>query len=206
VKNAPRHDDRPLPPGGGLKIGAGVRIVDLAENSQVAKTVSGGGSPRPGKVGTAARFEKRPAPSAANVNQRPALLVLSARRNSTATRRAANRCFSPAGGKPVSRDLWQTTGQVTSSTRRAWAVPFVAYGRDVPRRRTERRNGRSPRSEFFTDADAAETSRKENVLADDEILTHVMLPAPGNVRSGHLRRCATRSRTTWPLRVSPPSC
>ena len=26
---------------------------------------------------------------------------------------------------------------------------------------------------------------KENVLADEELLTHVILPAPGNVKSGH---------------------
>ena len=40
--------------------------------------------------------------------------------------------------------------------------------------------------------------QKENVLADDELLTHVILPPPGNVRSGHYE---VRYKTShdWPL-------
>jgi len=40
--------------------------------------------------------------------------------------------------------------------------------------------------------------KKENVLADDEILTHVMLPAPGNVKSGHYEVRYKESHD-WPL-------
>ena len=40
--------------------------------------------------------------------------------------------------------------------------------------------------------------RKENVLADDEILTHVMLPAPGNVKHGHYEVRYKESHD-WPL-------
>ena len=39
---------------------------------------------------------------------------------------------------------------------------------------------------------------KENVLADDELLTHVILPAPGNVKTGHYEVRYKQSRD-WPL-------
>jgi xanthine dehydrogenase YagS FAD-binding subunit len=39
---------------------------------------------------------------------------------------------------------------------------------------------------------------KENVLADDELLTHVMLPSPGNVKSGHYE-VRYKASHDWPL-------
>jgi xanthine dehydrogenase YagS FAD-binding subunit len=39
---------------------------------------------------------------------------------------------------------------------------------------------------------------KENVLADDELLTHVILPAPGTVKHGHYEVRYKQSRD-WPL-------
>jgi xanthine dehydrogenase YagS FAD-binding subunit len=39
---------------------------------------------------------------------------------------------------------------------------------------------------------------KENVLEDDELLTHVMLPAPGNVTSGHYEVRYKQSHD-WPI-------
>jgi xanthine dehydrogenase YagS FAD-binding subunit len=39
---------------------------------------------------------------------------------------------------------------------------------------------------------------KENVLADDELLTHVILPAPGNVKSGFYEVRFKESHD-WPL-------
>ena len=43
--------------------------------------------------------------------------------------------------------------------------------------------------------------RKENVLADDEILTHVILPPPGNVKTGHYEVRYKQSHD-WPLAFS----
>jgi xanthine dehydrogenase YagS FAD-binding subunit len=40
--------------------------------------------------------------------------------------------------------------------------------------------------------------QKENVLADDELLTHVILPAPGNVKSGFYEIRYKESHD-WPL-------
>jgi xanthine dehydrogenase YagS FAD-binding subunit len=39
---------------------------------------------------------------------------------------------------------------------------------------------------------------KENVLADDELLTHVILPAPGAVRTGHYE-VRYKASHDWPL-------
>ena len=39
---------------------------------------------------------------------------------------------------------------------------------------------------------------KENVLEDDEILTHVILPAPGNVKTGHYE-VRYKASHDWPL-------
>ena len=39
---------------------------------------------------------------------------------------------------------------------------------------------------------------KENVLGDDELLTHVILPAPGNVKSGHYE-VRYKASHDWPL-------
>src|SRR4030095_13076024 len=52
-------------------------------------------------------------------------------------------------------------------------------------------------SEFFT-LPTLQNVLKENVLADDELLTHVILPAPGNVKHGHYEVRYKQSRD-WPL-------
>jgi len=39
---------------------------------------------------------------------------------------------------------------------------------------------------------------KENVLEDDEILTHVLLPAPGNIKTGHYE-VRYKASHDWPL-------
>ena len=65
------------------------------------------------------------------------------------------------------------------------AVPFVAYGAKF---RVVGPTGEREVSaaEFFT-LPTLQNVLKENVLADDELLTHVILPAPGNVKTRALR-------------------
>jgi xanthine dehydrogenase YagS FAD-binding subunit len=75
-------------------------------------------------------------------------------------------------------------------------VPFVAYGATF---RLVGPNGERmvPAAEYFT----MPTNRNvltENVLAEDELLTHVVLPAPGNVKSGHYEVRYKQSHD-WPL-------
>ena len=52
-------------------------------------------------------------------------------------------------------------------------------------------------AEYFT-MPTLQNVQKENVLADDELLTHVILPAPGNVRHGHYE-VRYKASHDWPL-------
>src|SRR5262249_12105180 len=76
------------------------------------------------------------------------------------------------------------------------AVPFVAYG---ARFRVVGPNGEReiPAADFFT-MPTLQNVLKENVLGDEDILTHVILPAPGNVKSGHYEVRYKQSHD-WPL-------
>ena len=65
------------------------------------------------------------------------------------------------------------------------AVPFVAYGATFRVARSERRARWSPAADYFTHADAAERAARKTCSRTNELLTHVILPAPGNVKSGH---------------------
>jgi xanthine dehydrogenase YagS FAD-binding subunit len=54
-----------------------------------------------------------------------------------------------------------------------------------------------PASEYFT-MPTLQNVRTENVLAPNELLTHVILPAPGSIKSGHYE---VRYKTShdWPI-------
>jgi xanthine dehydrogenase YagS FAD-binding subunit len=54
-----------------------------------------------------------------------------------------------------------------------------------------------PAADYFT-LPTMQTVQKENVLGDDELLTHVILPAPGAVKSGHYEVRFKESRD-WPM-------
>ncbi len=76
------------------------------------------------------------------------------------------------------------------------AVPMVAYGATF---RLAGPNGERlvPASDYFT-MPTLQNVRTENVLAPNELLTHVILPAPGNLKTGHYE---VRYKTShdWPI-------
>jgi len=76
------------------------------------------------------------------------------------------------------------------------AVPFVAYGAKF---RVVGPSGEREvaAADYFT-LPTLRNVEKENVLADDELMTHVMLPAPGNVKTGHYEVRYKQSHD-WPL-------
>jgi xanthine dehydrogenase YagS FAD-binding subunit len=76
------------------------------------------------------------------------------------------------------------------------AVPFVAYG---ARFRVVGPLGEReiPAADFFT-MPTVQNVLKENVLGDEELLTHVLLPAPGNVKTGHYE-VRYKASHDWPL-------
>ena len=177
-------------PGGGLKIGAAVKIVDLAANAQVrrlypALTDAAGlvGTPQIRNQGTVG----------GNINQRPRCWYF---RNEefVCYKKGGNRCFSPEGENQFHAIFGDGTSYIVHPS--SLAVPVVAYG---ARFRIAGPSGEREvaASEFFT-LPTLQNVLKENVLADDELLTHVILPAPGNVKTGHYEVRYKQSRD-WPL-------
>ena len=76
------------------------------------------------------------------------------------------------------------------------AVPFVAYGAKF---RVLGPNGEREiaADDYFT-LPTLKNVLKENVLEDEDILTHVILPKPGNVKHGHYE-VRYKASHDWPL-------
>ena len=75
-------------------------------------------------------------------------------------------------------------------------MPLVAYGATF-RLVGPKGERMVPAADYFT-MPTLQNVRTENVLAPDELLTHVILPAPGSVKSGHYE---VRYKTShdWPI-------
>ncbi len=177
---------------GGLKIGAAVRIADLAENAQVmrlypnvAAAAIEVGTPQIRNQGTVG----------GNINQRPRCWYF---RNEefVCYKKGGNRCFAPAGENQY-HAIFGNDGPSHIVHPSSLAVPFVAYG---ARFRVVSASGEReiPAAEYFT-LPTTQNVLKENVLANDEILTHVILPAPtSGAKHGHYEVRYKESHD-WPL-------
>jgi xanthine dehydrogenase YagS FAD-binding subunit len=179
---------------GGLRIGAAVKIVELVENAQVAKmypavVAAAGevGTPQIRNAGTVG----------GNINQRPRCWYF---RNEEffCYKKGGTRCFAPAGENQY-HAIFGNNGPSHIVHASSLAVPLVAYG---ARFRIVGPSGARevPAAEYFT-LPTLRNVRKENVLADDELLTHVILPAPGNARTGHYE-VRFKASHDWPLAFS----
>jgi xanthine dehydrogenase YagS FAD-binding subunit len=177
--------------GGGVRIGAAVKIVDLATSTLVrrlypAVTEAAGlvGTPQIRHQGTVG----------GNINQRPRCWYF---RNEefVCYKKGGSRCFAVAGENQY-HAIFGNDGPSHIVHPSSLAVPFMAYG---ARFRVAGPMGERdiPAAEYFT-LPTLQNVLKENVLGDDELLTHVMLPAPGNVRTGHYEVRYKQSRD-WPL-------
>src|SRR3954467_6224819 len=189
VKNALDATVTPMP-GGGLKIGAGMRIADLAEHAQVAKlypamVMAAGevGTPQIRNQGTVG----------GNLNQRPRCWYF---RNEefVCFKKGGNTCFSPAGENQFHSILGGGPPFIVHPS--SLAVPFVAYNATF-RLLGKRGERLVPAAEYFTKPNLQNVQR-ENVLQPDELLTHVILPPPGNLKHGHYE---VRYKTShdWPI-------
>lgn len=189
VKNA--LDTTIVAAGGGLKIGAAVKMVDLAANAQVRRLYpavieAAGlvGTPQIRHQGTVG----------GNINQRPRCWYF---RNEefVCYKKGGSRCFAVAGENQY-HAIFGNDGPSHIVHPSSLAVPFVAYG---ARFRLVGPSGERevPAAEYFT-MPTLQNVLKENVLAADELLTHVVLPAPGNVKTGHYEVRYKQSRD-WPL-------
>jgi len=178
-------------PDGGLKIGSAVKIIDLFENAQVAKLYPAinaaaieVGTPQIRNQGTVG----------GNVNQRPRCWYF---RNEefVCFKKGGSRCFA-VGGENQYHAIFGNEGPSHIVHPSSLAVPFVAYGAKF---RVVGPGGEREiaAADYFT-MPTVQNVLKENVLEDEEILTHVILPAPGTVKSGHYEVRYKKSHD-WPL-------
>ena len=176
--------------GGGLKIGAAMKMVDLAEHAEVmrlfpavAQAAIEVGTPQIRNQGTVG----------GNLNQRPRCWYY---RNEefVCFKKGGNVCFSPAGENQFHAIFGSGPTFIVHPS--SLAVPFVAYGATF-RLFGPKGERMVPASEYFT-MPTLQNIQSENVLAADELLTHVILPAPGAVKSGHYE---VRYKTShdWPI-------
>lgn len=177
-------------PGGGLKIGAAMKMADLAENSQVAKLYPAislaameVGTPQIRNQGTVG----------GNLNQRPRCWYY---RNEefVCFKKGGNVCFSPAGENQFHSIFGSGPSFIVHPS--SLAVPSVAYGATF--RLVGPKGERMVAAADYFTMPTLQNIRTENVLAPNELLTHVILPAPGAVKSGHYEVRYKESHD-WPI-------
>jgi len=177
-------------PEGGLKIGAAVKIVDFAEHAQIAKlypafveAAGDVGTPQIRNQGTVG----------GNINQRPRCWYY---RNEefVCFKKGGNTCFAPTGENQFHAIFGNGPSHIVHPS--SLAVPAVAYGAKF---RIVGPNGERTvdAAEYFT-MPTMQNVRYENVLAADELLTHVILPPPGNVKHGHYE-VRFKASHDWPI-------
>ena len=177
-------------PDGGLKIGAAVKITDLAENVQVAKMYPALVEAA-GEVGTPQI--RNQGTLGGNINQRPRCWYY---RNEEfiCYKKGGNTCFAPTGENQFHAIFGNGPTHIVHPS--SLAVPAVAYGAKF---RLVGPNGERivDAADYFT-MPTMQNVRMENVLAPDELLTHVILPPPGNVKHGHYE-VRFKASHDWPI-------
>ncbi len=177
------------PLNGGLRIGAAMRMVDVAEHAQIAKMYPAF-SAAAIEVGTPQI--RNQATVGGNLNQRPRCWYY---RNEefVCFKKGGNQCFSPAGENQFHAILGGGPSYIVHPS--SLAVPSVAYGATF-RLAGPKGERMVAAADYFTLP--RQSLRMENVLAPDELLTHVILPAPGAVKSGHYEVRYKESHD-WPI-------
>jgi xanthine dehydrogenase YagS FAD-binding subunit len=177
------------PLNGGLRIGAAMRMVDVAEHAQIAKLYPAF-SAAAIEVGTPQI--RNQATVGGNLNQRPRCWYY---RNEefVCFKKGGNQCFSPAGENQFHAILGGGPSYIVHPS--SLAVPSVAYGATF-RLAGPKGERMVAAADYFTLP--RQSLRMENVLAPDELLTHVILPAPGAVKSGHYEVRYKESHD-WPI-------
>jgi xanthine dehydrogenase YagS FAD-binding subunit len=128
-----------------------------------------------------------------NVNQRPRCWYF---RNEefVCYKKGGNRCFSPSGENQFHAILGGGPTYIVHPS--SLAVPFVAY--DATFRLLGPRGERLVKAADYFTMPTRENVERENVLQPDELMTHVMLPPPGAVKSGHYE-VRYKAAHDWPI-------
>jgi xanthine dehydrogenase YagS FAD-binding subunit len=174
---------------GGLRIGAAVTLVDLAEHAETSRMYPAltaaaveVGSPQIRNAGTVG----------GNLNQRPRCWYF---RNEefNCLKKGGSRCFAVDGENQYHAIFGEGPCHIVHPS--SLAVPAIALG---ARFRVVGPAGERevPAEEYFQMPER--NLFGETVLAPNELLTHVLLPAPGNVRSATYEVRYKQSHD-WPL-------
>ena len=178
------------PASGGLRIGAAMRMVDLAEHPDVLRLYPAIAAAAI-EVGTPQI--RNQATVGGNLNQRPRCWYY---RNEefVCFKKGGSTCFSPAGENQFHAIFGSGPSFIVHPS--SLAVPMLAYGATF---RLAGPTGERlvPAADYFT-MPTLQNVRTENVLKPNELLTHVLLPAPGGLKSGHYE---VRYKTShdWPI-------
>ena len=178
------------PANGGLRIGAAMRMVDLAEHPDVLRLYPAIAAAAI-EVGTPQI--RNQATVGGNLNQRPRCWYY---RNEefVCFKKGGSTCFSPAGENQFHAIFGSGPSFIVHPS--SLAVPMLAYGATF---RLAGPTGERlvPAADYFT-MPTLQNVRTENVLKPSELLTHVLLPAPGSQKSGHYE---VRYKTShdWPI-------
>ncbi len=174
---------------GGLRIGAAMKMVNLAEHPEVAGMYPAI-SVAAIEVGTPQI--RNQATVGGNLNQRPRCWYF---RNEefVCLKKGGKTCFSITGENQFHAILGGGPSFIVHPS--SLAVPMLAYGATF-RLAGPKGERMIPASEYFTLP--SKNVRTENVLAPDELLTHVILPPPGNVKSGHYE-VRYKASHDWPI-------
>ena len=178
------------PASGGLRIGAAMRMVDLAEHPDVLRLYPAIAAAAI-EVGTPQI--RNQATVGGNLNQRPRCWYY---RNEefVCFKKGGSTCFSPAGENQFHAIFGSGPSFIVHPS--SLAVPMLAYGATF---RLAGPTGERlvPAADYFT-MPTLQNVRTENVLKPSELLTHVLLPAPGSQKSGHYE---VRYKTShdWPI-------
>jgi len=176
--------------GGGLRIGSAMKMADVAEHPEigrmypaVAAAAIEVGTPQIRNQGTVG----------GNINQRPRCWYY---RNEEfiCYKKGGNRCFSPQGENQFHSIFGSGPSYIVHPS--SLAVPFVAY--DATFRLVGPRGERMIKAADYFTMPTKENVERENVLEPDELLTHVMLPPPGNVKTGHYE-VRYKASHDWPI-------
>ncbi len=174
---------------GGLRIGAAMKMVNLAEHPEVAGMYPAI-SVAAIEVGTPQI--RNQATVGGNLNQRPRCWYY---RNEefVCLKKGGKTCFSITGENQFHAILGGGPSFIVHPS--SLAVPMLAYGATF-RLAGPKGERMIPASEYFTLP--SKNVRTENLLAPDELLTHVILPPPGNVKSGHYE-VRYKASHDWPI-------
>lgn len=178
---------------GGLRIGAAVKLTDLAEHAGVkklfpalAQAAEEVGTPQIRNVGTLG----------GNLNQRPRCWYY---RNEEfdCLKKGGARCFAVDGENQYHAIFGDGPCHIVHPS--SLAVPCLAYG---ARFRVVGPSGEREiqAADFFEMPDR--NIRGENVLAANELLTHVILPSPGAGARSATYEVRFKQSHDWPLAIA----